>query len=277
MISRFAAIALMLVAATSACSRQAEQGSPAGSVLIDGSPGVLPLMQPLVDSFMARNPMVKVELRSGLGSGPRIDSVASGAIDVAMASHGIIVDSITARGLTVHEIARTPVVFAVHSSVPVTALSRAQVCDILAGKATNWNQVGGPDAPIAALMRPAGEVDADVATAAIDCMKGLKMGAKVTMIDRPDSMAATLARTTGGFGVTSRTMVDQSGGAMKVVSLDGVAPDAAGVESGSYALARQSFLVTKATPSAAVSRLLEFIRSADGAGLIRANGAVPGR
>jgi hypothetical protein len=38
-----------------------------------------------------------------------------------MASHGLNVADITAMGMTVHRIAMTPVVFAVHETVRVTA------------------------------------------------------------------------------------------------------------------------------------------------------------
>jgi hypothetical protein len=44
-----------------------------------------------------------------------------------------------------------------------------------------------------------------------------------------------------------------------------------------YTLIRESFFVTKASPSPAVARFLEFTRSASGDVVIAANGAVPVR
>jgi hypothetical protein len=46
-------------------------------------------------------------------------------------------------------------------------------------------------------------------------------------------------------------------------------------ERGAVAVHEIAFLVTKATPAPAVSRFVEFVRSAAGAAVIVANGAVP--
>jgi phosphate transport system substrate-binding protein len=260
---------LTVLLLTAACAKEPQ------TVRIDGSPGVMPLINALVADFKTREPAVTVVMGTGLPSAARVDSVASGAIDIGMASHGIVVDDIVKRGLAVHEIAQTPVVFAVHSSVPLEHITRAQACDILTGRTTNWRQLGGPDLPIAAKTRPVGEVDIDVAIAGVECLRGYTPGAKVEVIERPDSMAMSLAANTGAFGMTSTTMVDQSGGKMKALALDSVAPTADNVTAGSYKLIRQSFLVTKATPPEGVTKLLSFIASADGAKIILANGAVP--
>ncbi len=60
-----------------------------------------------------------------------------------MASHGLQVDEITRRGMAVHRIAMTPVVFAVHGSAAVAGLSEAQLCAIYEGKTHSWSELGG--------------------------------------------------------------------------------------------------------------------------------------
>ena len=52
-------------------------------------------------------------------------------------------------------------------------------------------------------------------------------------------------------------------------------PSAENVERKIYTLTRDSYLVTKALPSPAVARFIEFIRSSVGTAVIVANGAVP--
>jgi phosphate transport system substrate-binding protein len=260
---------LIVLLLTAACAKEPQ------TVRIDGSPGVMPLVNALVADFKTRDPSVTVAMGTGLPAAARVDSVASGAIDVGMASHGIVVEDIVKRGLAVHVIAQTPVVFAVNASVPLEQITRAQVCDILAGRTTNWRQLGGPDLAIAAKTRPVGEVDADVAIAGVECLRGYTPGPKVEVIARPDTMAMSLSANAGAFGMTTTTMVDQSGGKMKALALDSVAPTAANVVAGSYTMTRLSYLVTKATPPAAVAKLLDYIASAEGAKIILANGAVP--
>ena len=266
----YASIVLVIVAASTVCTRPAEH------VRFDGSAGVAPLVTALAAEYRTRNPRATLDIATGLGSSARIQAVADGRIDVAMASHGIDVAAIRTRGLEVHEIARTPVVFAVHASVPVRALTRAQVCDVYARRIANWRELGGSDLPVVAMMRPAAEVDSEIALAEVPCLKAIDL-ARVRIVERPDDMAAQLATTSGAFGLTSMTYVQQSGGKLHALALDGVNPDAANVERGVYELARNSYLVTRQAAPAAVQRFLAFVRSAEAQRIIRANGAVPSR
>ena len=75
--------------------------------------------------------------------------------------------------------------------------------------------------------------------------------------------------------MTSMPFVEQSGSRIKALALDGIRPDAERVRRGEYPLTRSSFLVTSASPAAAVARFIAFVRSDAGARIIRANGAVP--
>jgi phosphate transport system substrate-binding protein len=250
----------------SACSPRTER------IRIDGSAGVAPLVSALAAGYRERNTGTDVVIASGLGSSARMKAVADDSIDIAMASHGIDLEEIRTRGLAAHEIARTAVVFAVHSTVPIEALSRQQLCDLYAGRLTRWRDVGGPDLPVETLMRPSGEVDADVALRDVACL-GRAVPKRV--IERADDMVTQLSSTPGALGLTSRTYVDQSGGTIRALTLDTVAPSPENVASGRYSLVRRSYLLTKSTPSPAVGRFLTYIRSPDGDRVIRANGALP--
>jgi len=88
-------------------------------------------------------------------------------------------------------------------------------------------------------------------------------------------MAKELAATVGAVGMTTTTVVEQSRGQIRALSLNGVIPSAENVGRKTYTLTRDSFLVTKATPPPAVSTFVEFVRSPTGAAVIVANGAVP--
>jgi phosphate transport system substrate-binding protein len=70
------------------------------------------------------------------------------------------------------------------------------------------------------------------------------------------------------------TVVEQSGGKVKAVSLNGVVPTAENVQRKTYVLTRDSFLVVKDQAAESVTRFLAFIRSPAGQKVIAANGAV---
>jgi phosphate transport system substrate-binding protein len=126
--------------------------------------------------------------------------------------------------MSVAEIARTPIVLGANASVPITDLSQTQVCGIYSGALTNWQAAGGSDLAIAARTRPDSEVDAEVIRDGIACLKNLKMPDAVKVMQRGGDMAKELAATTGAIGMTTTTVVEQSGGKIKALSLDGVAP-----------------------------------------------------
>jgi phosphate transport system substrate-binding protein len=235
-------------------------------LVIDGSTGVMPLVAALAKAYQERHPGAVIELGKGLGTKARLDALHEAKIDIALASHGLVVDDLARRGMAAHEFAKVAVVFGINASVPVTTLTDTQVCDLFAGRITSWKQLGGPDIPVAARTRPDSEVDTEVVRDRIACLKELKMPDAVKVMARAGDMAKELAAVPGAIGMTTTTVVEQSQGRIRAASLSGVAP-----------MTRDSFLVTKASPTPAVAKFVEFVRSSAGAEVIVANGAVPVR
>lgn len=251
-------------------------GEAAPPLRIDGSVGVRPLVEVLAGEYRERNPAAVVELGEGLGSSERLRALAEGEIDIALASHGLVPEEIARQGMEIHEIARVAVVFGANSGVSVSGITESQVCDVFGGRVTNWRELGGPDLPIATFVRPPEEVDDEVVAEHLPCWSGLGRES-VRVYPDPSELAAELAATPGGLGVTTMTLVEQSGGRILPLALDGVAPDAENVRSGAYELVREFFLVTMDPPPPHVAAFLDFIRSPEGEAVIRANGAVPTR
>ncbi len=253
------------------------QGQAAERFVIDGSTGVMPLAAALVEAFQERNPGVTIEMGQGLGTGARLKALAEGRIDIALASHGVNLDDITRQGMSVHEIARTAVVFAVNASVPVVNLTDQEICDVYAGKTSSWKALGGPGMDIAPRTRPDTEVDAEVVRANIRCLSDLQMPATVKVMPKTGDMAKELAETAGAIGMTTMTVVEQSQGKIRALSINGIAPSTENVERAAYPLVRKSFFIAKATPPPPVAQFLQFARDPAGEQVIRANGAIPVR
>jgi phosphate transport system substrate-binding protein len=244
------------------------------TIVIDGSTGVAPLVAALAKAYEQENPGAKIQIGKGLGTGARIRALDEGKIDIAMASHGLDVAAIQKRGMTVHEFAKVAVVFAVNETVPVAALTDAQVCAIYSGKAASWKDAGGPDMALTPLARPDSEVDTEVVRDKVACLAQMKFPDTVKLMPKAGEMAQGLAATSGAVGITTMTVVEQSGGKVKAVSLNGIAPSAENVQRKIYGLTRDSFLVVKDQASEPVSRFIAFIRSTAGQKVIAANGAV---
>lgn len=250
-------------------------GQAGDRITIDGSTGVRPLVVALAKAYRERNPDATIEIGKGLGTKARIKALAEGNIDIAMASHGLVVEDLVKQGMAVQEIAKVAVVFGVNAAVPVKTLGDREVCDLYSRHFVNWKGVGGPDLPVVQMTRPDSEVDAEVVRARVACLSELQMPEGVQTMAKSGDMARALAGTAGAVGMTTMTVVQQSQSKIRSIWLNGVEPSPENVRSGAYALTRDSFLVTQAAPAPAVARFLAYVRSAEGKRVISDNGAVP--
>ena len=246
-------------------------------IVLDGSTGMIPLAKALAVAYQQVSTDPQIELGQGLGTGARLKALADGKIQVALASHGIKADDLAKDNLRAIEVAKGAVVFAVNASVPLTEVTEAQLCDLYSGRAGNWKALNGPDVAVVVLTRPPTEVDPEVIRAKIGCFKELKEVESVRVMARGSDMAKGLAETTHAIGMTSGTVVEQSGGKLRALAVNGIAPTADNVKTGRYFLTRDFLFVVKAPPAPPVARFLEFVLSPDGDRVILANGAIPVR
>ena len=246
-------------------------------IVLDGSTGMIPLARAVSVAYQQVSADPQIEIGQGLGTGARLRALADGKIQVALASHGIKAEDLAKDNLRAIEIAKGAIVFAVNTSVPLTEVTEAQLCDLYSGRAGNWKELNGPDAAVVVLTRPPTEVDPEVVRAKIGCFKDLKEVASAQVMARGGDMAKGLADTRHAIGMTSMTVVEQSGGKLRALALNGIAPTADNVKTGRYFLTRDFLFVVKAPPAPAVARFLEFVLSPDGDRVILANGAIPVR
>jgi phosphate transport system substrate-binding protein len=245
------------------------------TIILDGSTGMLPLAGALAKAYQQKSSDLQIELGKGLGTGARLRAAADGKIHIALASHGIDPDELRKGNLKTIEIAKGAIIFAVNASVPLTQITDSQVCDVYSGKIRNWQSLAKLNAPIVVLTRPPTEVDPEVIRQKIDCFKELKEVETAKVFARGGEMAKALAETIHTIGMTSMTVVEQSGGKVKALILNGVSPVPENVKKGSYFLTRDFLFVTKAEPTPAVKKFLDFVLSPEGDRVISANGAVP--
>lgn len=244
-------------------------------IVLDGSSGMLSLVKVLATAYQQKSSSPQVAIGKGLGTGARLQALAENKIQIALASHGIQPEDVQKGNLKVIEVAKGAIVFAVNASVSVTNITEAQVCDIYSGKVQNWQSLGGPDSAIVVLTRPPTEVDPEVIRAKIGCFKALKEVETAKVMARGPDMAKGLVDTPHAIGMTSMTVVEQSGGKVKALTVNSIAPTAENVKSGRYFLTRDFLFVTKGEATLPIKKFLDFVLSPEGDRVILANGAVP--
>ena len=127
------------------------------SINIIGSNTVTPLSSVWAEDYMEANPDVSIAV-SGPGSGVGIAALIDGTTDICQASRKIKnseVDQAQDNGVNPYEIqvATDALSVVVHPDNPVSELTIEQLSDIYTNKVTNWQEVGGNNAPIVAIAR----------------------------------------------------------------------------------------------------------------------------
>ncbi|KPL28326.1 MAG: hypothetical protein AMJ72_03875 [Acidithiobacillales bacterium SM1_46] len=156
--------------------------------------------------------------------------------------------------LTVHPIAREPLVILVNKANPVSDIPVEKVRAIFRGEIRNWKEVGGPDQPIVIVLRPhcaqrPGHWKTIVSS--VDQFRkdriDVKSEAEVVqgVSDFPEGM--------GNIGSTWNFDEKYK---VKVVTLGGIAPTAANLANGSYPFYQEQSIVTHGPVSPALAGMI---------------------
>lgn len=247
--------------------------SYAEKIVIEGSTTVLPIAQKAAEVYMNYHSDADISVRGG-GSGVGIASLIDGSCDIGDSSRPIKDSELekgvaNGRNIKAHVVAMDGIAAIVHPSNKVSALTKAQLKDIYAGKISNWSEVGGNDEKIVVISR-------DTSSGTYEAFGSLVLGgAKV----RPDALlqasnqavASTVARTPAAIGYVGLGFLSSS---VKAIELDGVVPSKETVLTGKYAVGRPLFMYTNGEPKGLVKEFIDFVKSSDGQKLAEEEGFV---
>ncbi|AGY59936.1 PstS family phosphate ABC transporter substrate-binding protein [Gloeobacter kilaueensis] len=136
---------------------------PRGLFNYGGSTTFAPLRSPnVLQAIVKAHPGFRLRYTEPLsgkpGSGTGIAMLISGQISLAQSSRPLKREELQSakdRGIALEQIpvATDGVAFFVNPSLPLSGLNTAQLRDIYTGKLVNWQQLGGPNLPIAPISR----------------------------------------------------------------------------------------------------------------------------
>lgn len=174
-------------------------------------------------------------------------------------------------------IGREAFVFFVEEDEPVDGLTQDQLRAIYHGDVTDWSQVGGRAGEIAAFQRPAGSGSQTMMEYFMGevSLKEPQTYETVGSMEGVIRHVAQYASQRGALGYSFRYFIQglsQEKG-VKLLAVDGVTPDLAHIEDGSYPLTVPLCLVTrKDDPNPNVGKMIDFFLSLDGQTLVRETG-----
>lgn len=179
--------------------------------------------------------------------------------------------------LEITPIGREAFVFFVEEDEPVDGLTQDQLRAIYHGDVTDWSQVGGRAGKIAAFQRPAGSGSQTMMEYFMGevSLKEPQTYETVGSMEGVIRHVAQYANQRGALGYSFRYFIQglsQEKG-VKLLAVDGVTPDLAHIEDGSYPLTVPLCLVTrKDDPNPNVGKIIDFFLSLDGQTLVRETG-----
>lgn len=173
--------------------------------------------------------------------------------------------------LTVTPVVSEGFVFLVNKANPVDSLTVEQIRDIYAGRVTNWQEVGGSDEPIMAFQRPENSgsqtgmldlvIGADELMAAPTEKVVAEMGALIDAVASYDNAKNAIGYSYYYYA-TDMWLNDE----IKLLAVNGVAPDKTTISDGAYPITTAYYAVTRSDlrsdDSAQV--LLNWILSSEG-------------
>ncbi len=200
-------------------------------------------------------------------------SLLEGTASIGMTSRRVSVDEAAAFELAGGGDLRSPeqeriiamdgVIVAVNRDNPVSILSLEQIAGIFGRNITNWNQVGGPDAPINLYRRDVASGTVSVFSDVVLDGGQLALSNVATVLATDAEVADAVAADQNGIGVTSYAQ-ERSARALALRAICGqlFEPSEFTIKSEEYPLTRRMYLYTKseALPDVA-NAFLEFVTS----------------
>ncbi|MFC2045543.1 PstS family phosphate ABC transporter substrate-binding protein [Chloroflexota bacterium] len=277
---------LLFAIALTGCSGGATSSD---SFSIVGSNTVTPLTSIWAEDFIALRPDISIAV-SGPGSGAGIASLINGTTDICQASRSIKdseVAAAQANGVNPYEIpvAIDALSVVVNPANSVSELTIAQLSAIYTNQITNWQDVGGNDAPIVAIARDTNSGTHVYFKEQVVQMKGLdsadkslEYGPYVLMLPSTKEGAEEVANNANaifypGLGYLTDEVKPL---AIKNTADDpGVLPTMATALDGSYPIARPLLYYTNGEPAGIIKEYIDYCLSSEGQQKVTDAGYVP--
>ncbi|MEZ4676986.1 MAG: phosphate ABC transporter substrate-binding protein [Caldilineaceae bacterium] len=267
-----------------------EDSAQAGSdraIQNKGSDTLVNLALAWAERYRQLHPDIAIAVTGG-GSGTGIASLINGTVDIANASRQMKESEIAeaqANGFDPIEftVAIDALAVVVHPDNPVSRLTIDQLADIYTGRITNWQGVGGNDAPIVLLSR-----ETNSGTHVYFLEEVVRKGdsanedifAPQTLL-MPSSVGITseLRRNPNAIGYDGFGYVDPDHEKMIAVAIDAdspyVLPSVASGADGSYPIARGLYMYTAGEPTGIIGDYLDWIMGSEGQTIVAELGFVP--
>lgn len=234
-----------------------------GPLNLDGSSNFVPAVHQLTTDYGNQCSNSVNFSYNADDSASGLDALANGSADLAYSD----LPSSGRAGLVDYQVAALTFAVVVNSDTDVTNLTTAQLQAIYTGRVTNWSQVGGSNEAVVILTQPAGSTIRTIFERFV--LHGVAQTVSGT------SAGLNIRNVTGGITYMPQADVAGNGSGAQSVTIDGIAPSASAVASGSYPFWTIEHLYTNHVAQGAALSFISFCLTGSGETDLANSGAVP--
>jgi phosphate transport system substrate-binding protein len=234
---------------------------------IAGSTSVQPVVEKLAEKYMEKHPNVKINVQGG-GSGLGIRTTQQGIVDIGTSSKQLKDDE--KEGLQEFVIGTDGIVIALNNENNITDLSTEQLKDIFSGKITNWEEVGGADAPIHVIVRESGSGTLSSFQSLV--MEKTNIIKDAIVQSSTEAVKQAVKQDPYAIGFVSFSHMSSD---VKAIEINGITPSETTIADGSYPLQVPFLFLTKGTPTGVTKDFIDWVFSPEGQAIIRDEKVVP--
>lgn len=240
-------------------------------LVVEGTGDSQSILRILAQHFMRSRPHFNVKVPDSIGSGGGIKNLLENRCELARTARPLK-DKEQNGTLVEYPFAHSPIVFAIHSSVNgISNLTTGEIIDIYTRKTKFWDRLGGADAPIYPIDREPGDSSRSILENRMQGFAAAKSLAKIFYTTPDTLLAASQHKYTISF-MPLGLALDAN---LKVVSIDGFAPNNPNIRSGSYPYVCTYTLVARKPVPKRATEFIDFIYSPEARAIMSQHGLIP--
>jgi phosphate transport system substrate-binding protein len=243
------------------------------TLAVPGTGACEPVLAELAEAYNLGNPEEPINIPPSTGSGGGLKAVLNGEAQLARVARRLKAEE-ERQGLVYLVFARDAVAFVVGKQVEISNMNAGQLAAVFTGKIENWKDVGAEAGVIRVVGREPGDSSLNVIQEHLKEFQEIVFTpkAKILLYDR--DAVETIAKYKNSVGFIPMSAAKWAEGAIKPISLNGVAPTRSNILAGTYRLVEDYAFVYKEKLTPGPGRFVEFVFSKEGKNILEKNGLI---
>jgi phosphate transport system substrate-binding protein len=239
----------------------------AGEYTAAGANGANPAMTALIKRFSELHPGVNFKLND-IDTETSIVNVNTGDVDFGYIGREL---RATETKIVLTPIGFTGSAIAVNVANPIANLTKDQVAKMYTAAIKDWSEVGSTAGPVKPFVREAASSTRTTIESYVFGPSVPKYPTEVQEIFESADTIKAIGAFKGSIGTVTLSSKNLKDATMKLISLDGVQPTLANLNSGTWKISKPSYMTTSSDPAKikpAIKALVEFVKSPEGQKII---------